>query len=49
MADKGLPEGDQAHPNGLICRFHWALGRMQRAMKLAKIGHGKGVRWRAVP
>jgi len=46
MADKGLPEGDQRIRTDFICRFHWALGRMQRAMKLDKIGRGKGVRWR---
>ena len=46
MADKGLPAGDQRIRMDFICRFHWCLGRLQRSMKLDKIGHGKGVRWR---
>jgi hypothetical protein len=45
MADKGL-QGDQRIRTDFICRFHWALGRLQRGGKLDKIGHGKGVRWR---
>jgi hypothetical protein len=45
MADKGLT-GDQRIRTDFICRFHWTLGRLQRNMKLDKIGHGKGVRWR---
>jgi hypothetical protein len=44
---KGLDPGDETMRRDFIRRFHWAMGRLQRDGRIDRLGHGKGVRWRA--
>jgi hypothetical protein len=47
MRAKGIDPGDETMRRDFIRRFHCAMGRLQRDGRIGRLGHGKGVRWRA--
>ena len=49
MAAKGIAETDGAIRRDFVSRFLTALHDMRRRGSIAKVGHGRGVRWRLAP